>query len=317
MATGGANPNNPQPPNPQPPNPPPQPPIPQPPAQGPAAFINLPVLGSRQAPPEFRGSHRTLRRFLLHYERCCAQYQVTQDDQKCLGLPSYCSDNVATTIESLESFINGDYQALVKDLQWLYDGDRQTAEYHTGYIEEFGKEWRKETVANLETFKQYHREYIEVAGHLKNTNRIDANRFNQGFWEGLPADTRDRLERRMTDEDPSLDLAVPFPIEKIVKAAEFVFSRNRFDKHLREGLDLSIRPKEKGESSRRPRSRKRREEASDAESEEEYVPRWRKAAARRNKVSDSPAIKREVSPKRVVADEVDCQGHSSPTGGKG
>lgn len=274
----------------------------------PASYINLPTPGSKQAPQKFRGHHRDLNRFLEHYKHVCVQSHVTEDSQKCLGLPTYCSNRVADTIENLDSYVSQNFDELVVELQWIYDGDRRKAEYHTGYIADFTKAWRGEEIPNLETFKQYHREYIEVAGPLKVSGHIDAKDFNRGFWEGLNQDTRDRIERRMTDDEPSLDLAVPFPIIKVVKAAEHVFNRNRFDKHLRDGKRVSIRtPDNRSSTKRRHRRRKSYRSDSDSDSdstEEETTPRWRRNKAPEKPRAPTPVPKPEAPRKKTEADEI-------------
>src|SRR6201999_853312 len=124
------------------------------------------------------------------------------------------------------------YHALVEELRWLYDGDRRNAEYHTGDLEELTRSWRKERIHNLETFKEYHRDFVTIAGALKVANHIEEREFNRWFWAGLHKRTRDRLEKRMQDDDPNLDIRTPFPVRKVIKAAEYVYSRERFDKFL-------------------------------------------------------------------------------------
>lgn len=178
---------------------------------------------------------------------------------------------------NLESYIQKDFDELVKELRWLYDGDRKEAEYHVGYIDQFTKAWRKVEVTNLETFKQYHREYIELAGALKRTGRIEERRFNQGFWEGLHQATRYRIERRMTDEDPQLDLTIPFPVKKVVAAAEHIYSRNRFDKHLLDPEDTPSRMRAETGLKRRQSKRKKSYDSSSDDSSSDsdgHTPRW-------------------------------------------
>ena len=122
----------------------------------PMSYINLPIVGGKQAPPKFKGHHRDLTRFLNRFEHVCTQFNVTESKQKCLGIIQYCSNSVADTIENLESYQKQDYNELVKDLHWFYDSERQKCEYHLGDLEDFIKEWRTVEVTNLETFKQYH-----------------------------------------------------------------------------------------------------------------------------------------------------------------
>ena len=90
-------------------------------------------------------------------------------------------------------------------------------------------------------FKKYHHDYLKLAGSLKAAGCIDNKDLNRGFWEGINQETRDHLERQMTDDEPSLDLTVPFPMEKVIKVAKHIFNRNRFDKHIREGRSVSFK----------------------------------------------------------------------------
>jgi hypothetical protein len=250
-------------------------------ATNPASYINLPIPKGKQAPPTFKGKHRELDRFLEHYKHVCAQYHVTESDQKCLGLITYCSSSVASTVENLPSFIKKDFTALEADLQWLYDGDRRKAEYHTGHLEEFARTWRKEPILDLATFKEYHRKYLKAAGALKAAGHIEQREFDRWFWAGLHEATRDRLERRMTDDEPTLDLSTPFPVDKLTKAAEHIFNRKRFDKFLREEQEESSRPKSRKKSSRRRRrDREDSSDESDSSDSEDDEPTSRQSANR-------------------------------------
>ena len=82
----------------------------------------------------------------------------------------------------------------------------------------------------------------------------------------------------MTDDEPSLDLAIPFPTEKVIKAAEHIYNRMRFDKDLWDERNPTNRPSHR---TRRQRHRQRDdsnsedESGSDEDSEEDaYVPRY-------------------------------------------
>ena len=243
------------------------------------SYINLPSPGNKQAPKTFKGNHREVERFIAHFEYLCTQNSITDDKEKCLGLVQYCSYDVADLIEGLEEYTAHTYTALIKKFQHLYDSGRRKGEYHIGHIEEFTRAWRGEEIRTLETFLQYHREFLQVAGVLKTTGRIDAKEFNRGFWEGLNRETRDRIERRMMDDEPALNLTVPFDTNKVVKAAEHIFNRNRFDKHLREGKSTrydSERIKgKKGHSHRVGADEELTEKETDEE--DEGIPRWRKS----------------------------------------
>lgn len=246
-------------------------------------FVALPLLKAKLAPLKFRGGYRNWIRFLEHYEHTCAQCNVTDDKQKCLGMIQYCSNQIANLVENIPTFIQGDYTQLVKDLNWLFDGDRKKAEHHIGDIANFAQMWRNEKINSLETFKEYHREYIKVAGPLKNEGYIDEKEYNRGFWGGLHRETRDRIERRMTDNEPGLDLAIPFPTEKVIKATEHIYNRTRFDKDLRDERNPTNWPSHRTRRQRhrqRDDSNSKDESGSDEDSEEDaYVPRYQRHKA--------------------------------------
>ena len=282
---------------------------------GSASYVKLPTLGGKGAPREFTGKGRRLERFLNHYKHLCAQCNVTADDQKCEGLLTYCDSGVVDLLENLDEYIQKDFTGLVERMRWLFDSDSKKGEYHTGHIDDFTKEWRKEQIPDLRTFKEYHRDYLKLAGPLKTAGYIDEKVFNRGFWAGLNEETRDRIERRMTDDEPGLDLTTPFPVDKVVRAAEHIFNRNRFDKHLREKSKFSIRRfRERSSERRRKSHRKKKEESesesdsgsgSDEESDEEPPKRWRKSKEEeKSKVIESASKKVKVSTERAEADEV-------------
>ena len=271
------------------------------------SYVNLPSPGSKQAPKSFKGNHREVERFIAHFEYLCSQKSITDPKEKCLGLVQYCSYDVADLIEGLEEYTTNNYDDLIKKFQHLYDSNRRKGEYHIGHIDDFARAWRKEEIRTLEMFLQYHREYIQVAGVLRTTQRIDAKEFNRGFWEGLHRDTRDRIERRMMDDEPALDLSVPFETNKVIKAAEHIFNRNRFDKHIREGRSVGYEG-EKNRGKKKQNYRDKAEENSDQESEdEEVLPFWKKSQtsdrAERGKSLASPSDKPAVK-KREEKDEI-------------
>ena len=166
------------------------------------SYTKLPAIRTKTAPKTYKGSHHKLNAFLEHFNQVCTDNKVTDDVNKCKGLIRYCSDDIADTIESLDAYVNKDYTALIKEIRWLYDGDRRKAQYHTGDLEKFTRMWREEEIMDLETFLIYQTDFTKLAGFLKHAGHIDKQTYNRGFWEGLHVETRRDLERRMQVDDP-------------------------------------------------------------------------------------------------------------------
>ena len=82
----------------------------------------------------------------------------------------------------------------------------------------------------------------------------------------------------MADDDPKLDLKVPFTIDKVVQAAKHVFDWKWFDKFLdeeEEALDLWIK---KGDKKHQHKKKKKEDldDEEDSDGEEETLSKWPK-----------------------------------------
>ena len=239
---------------------------------------------------------------------------VTDASQQCLGLPQYCSEEIAELIESLDGYIKKDYAALIKKLEWLFDTNRKKTELHRGDLEDLIHSWRKKEITDLEKFSLYQREYTTVAAPLKAAGHLTEKDFNIGLWAGLHEGTRDRLERRIMTKNTQRDIKNPFEEAEIEEAAAHIFDRDRFDKHLREGQKSHRRIFE-DRSSKRRRNRKRRQyesdsdtdsesdKSSESEDEKEETPRWTKHKSTR-KTKEATISKPEVTKKKTEKDEI-------------
>ena len=241
------------------------------------SYINLPLVGSKQAPPKFKGHHRDLERFIERFQHVCQEYHVLDSAHKCRGILQYCSSSVAEVIENFDGYKNEDFEELLEDLMWFFDGGKRRSEYHLGYLEEFTRAWREEEIANLDMFKQYQREFIRIAGALKTAEQLEEKAYRKWFWVGFHPRTRKELEIKILNDDPGFDIRQPFPIPQIVKAAKHIFSRNRFDK------DLLEEERRSPSYSRRDRNSTRRnqriDEDDDEETDEEIAPSMKPSRA--------------------------------------
>ena len=121
-----------------------------------ASYINLPPPGDKKAPLRFKGKKgRSVERFIKHYAAICAEKNVTDSEQKCLGLIQYCSDHVAETLEHTRAFQTNNYDVLIKEIERLYDGGKKRSEYHRGDLDKLVEEWRRTKITTLKVFNEY------------------------------------------------------------------------------------------------------------------------------------------------------------------
>ena len=260
----------------------------------PKSYIHLPLVGSKQAPPKFKGHHRDLERFLERFQHVCEEYHVTEDAHMCRGILQYCSSSVAEVVENFDGYKNGDFEELRQDFMWFFDGGKKRSEYHLGYLEEFTRAWREEEIANLDMFKQYQREFIRIAGALKTAEQLEEKAYCKWFWVGFHPRTRKELEVKILNDDPGFDIRQPFPIPQVVKAAKHIFSRNRFDKDL---LEEERRPPHYSRKDRNFTRRGRRTKDDDDEDDDtdEDIPSLMKPSRAMERARTAAPPKRDSS----------------------
>ena len=257
-----------------------------------------------------KGQQHELKNFLGVYEHLCAHYRITSSDEKCKGLITYCSPKVGRTVERFPSFIMGDYDQLVEDLEYFQEEEEDT--YNVGLMAAFTKKWRKRKMETKKIFKQYHRKYLELVGKALASGHISNEDNNRHFWEGIHRSLRKRIEDRMLVVDPDLDVSTPFDMQKVVKAVGHIYNRHRFDQHLLEtSISYSSASESDTEEEDHYKPPKKSTFDSDSEKEEsedsDYSPRKplhkqkrRHSADRKNiTIKKEPLPKQDLVPKKV------------------
>jgi len=208
---------------------------------------------------------------LAYFTRTCERYGVTDPKEKYLGLTQYCSTTVSKFIRSLPSHAKLDYSMLVDELKYFYA--HKEVVYSIDKVEAFTAKWRKKQITNLSQFKGYHMKYLELVGEAREGERITMWDYNRYFWEGLPDSLRQKIENRMININPELDVAVPFKISKVVKAAEHILSPHRFDRHLlaQTGYDSSEEEDSVPRPKHQPKGRSTRSQQSSSEDSEDDI----------------------------------------------
>jgi len=247
------------------------------PLPSPNLYATLPAQGTKYAPKTFTGRPLELRRFLQYFERTCQRHNITSSVDKYNGLLQYCSDKVLDTLDNLGSSETQDYDQLLDELQYFYG--KNEAAYSVGKVEAFTAKWRERKISSIDQFKRYHRKYLELVGEAKKSSQISSWDYHRYFWEGLPESFRTKVEYRMLATDPSLDVSVPFKITKIVKAAEYLLSPNRFDKHLVTRTTLLSSDTEPEQEPRARRAKPSRIPASESDSDDDTKPLFKRKLA--------------------------------------
>ncbi|KAF8816395.1 hypothetical protein BYT27DRAFT_7051328, partial [Phlegmacium glaucopus] len=79
---------------------------------------------------------------------------------------------------------------------------------------------------SLDTFRDYMRQYMCIAGGLLGQQKIDKTEYNCCFWLGIDTNICPFIEAKMHLKNSDLDPSAPFEFDDIVAAAEMVFKRD-------------------------------------------------------------------------------------------
>ena len=237
----------------------------------PNIYTNLPIPDSKYAPKTFSGEQYELEPFLEAFNRICLRHNITTSREQYLGLLQYCTPKMAQSIRSYPSHASLEYPVLVDELKYFY-GTRKVY-FNKKEVNEFIEKWTRRPMVNFDRFLRYHRKYYELLGEARAQHLVSRRDYDGYFWEGLPKAFRKKVEYHMLATNHHLSNSSPFRMKEIVKAAQYILSPERFDKHLhqedhQEGTLYS-------ESDQEVHTRRRkhvRETSSESESEAEVRP---------------------------------------------
>jgi hypothetical protein len=260
------------------------------------SVLTMPIPGTKLAPEKFRGDFHKVKEFIQHYERLCAQNNVSNDTEKCDTLLRYCSKREKQTIKNMSSFWKKSWGCLREDILRLYDADLDTRRYKVKDVRNFSKKQKVKKIRDLAAWKKYCRAFLRIAGSLLAEGKISDKEYAIYFWQGIPKLLRIRLENRILAKNPIRDLSEPFEAIEIDTAASAVLQRDRFDR----AFDDSDSDSEG--SSVEESSSESDDESSDSESEDEKEKRRRRLKKKlSHKRSSSREEKNITSKKRTVS----------------
>jgi hypothetical protein len=263
------------------------------------SVLTMPIPGTKLAPEKFRGDFHKVKEFIQHYERLCAQNNVTADTDKCDTLLRYCSKREKQTIKNISSFRAKSWGRLREDILRLYDADLDTRRYKVKDVRNFSRKQKTKKIRDLAGWKKYCRAFLRIAGSLLSAEKITEKEYATYLWQGIPKPLRVRLENRILTRNPVRDLSEPFSPDEIDTAAAAVLQRDRFDTAF-DDSDSEADSSDDDESSGSDF-----DSSSESESEDEREKRKRRAK-KRVKTKDSKPYssgkedKYEMPKKRTV-----------------
>ena len=166
------------------------------------SVLTMPIPGTKLAPEKFRGDFHKVKEFIQHYERLCAQNNVTLDTEKCETLLRYCSKREKQTIKNIPSFTAKSWGRLREDILKLYDADLDTRRYKVKDVRNFSKKQKAKKIRDLAGWKKYCRAFLRIAGSLLTDDKITDKEYATYFWQGIPKPLRIRLENRILARNP-------------------------------------------------------------------------------------------------------------------
>ena len=201
-------------------------------------ILDMPLPGTEKAPRKFKGEYSYVKDFLKHYERLLNQCKITDNTEKCTGILQYCSKLVRETIEGLVDYQRPNWDQLKATLLRLYDSERNDKRHSERELKAFIDLTKGANITHLSQFRNYERHFMRIAGWLRGQKKLTDTEMNKKFWAGLPKNLKRQIELKMSINNHPLDLTTPFPIDRIVQAAEEILHRDRFDADESEGQEM-------------------------------------------------------------------------------
>ena len=194
--------------------------------------MDLPLRGTKNAPRKFKGKYNQIKEFFSEVESVCTAKNITSNEEKCKAVLRYCSHQVTKVINGLQQFKDNNYDALKTELLFMYDGDRTEVEYSISDIGPLIKKWRSNKVSDQSSYREYYREFQQVAGWLHVRQKVTDEEFKLWFWAGLPRRLQREIKTHMRIRNPNLDVTKPFEVEKVTSAVQKLYPRDRFEDRI-------------------------------------------------------------------------------------
>ncbi|KAJ7635973.1 hypothetical protein DFH06DRAFT_1336122 [Mycena polygramma] len=201
---------------------------------------DMPMRGSRDAPKTFRGHHSEVEYFINHYDKLLVKFHVTDPEDQCESILSYCSTDVQGFIRASEHYERHNWLKLRKEILRWYDADRATTRYKPSDITTYTLKTQKRPFHSLSKWKKYFIKYKTMAGILLRQGHLTRANYDIYFWLGLHPDLRQIFEQRILQLNPMRKASRQFSVREISEAAEWYFRRNRAEAMVVNAADYGI-----------------------------------------------------------------------------
>ncbi|KAJ7214420.1 hypothetical protein GGX14DRAFT_610853 [Mycena pura] len=200
-----------------------------PPVTRPRSRLDMPALKSRGAPTKFKGSPHDIAKFLSHLEKLFVVNNVTSDADKVESMAEYCSRKVVHILEGMPNYTTPNWRDLVIDMKTLFDEDKDQQRHRPNDLKKLTDIWRKQNIKSMSKWRRYLQEFTTIAGWLVHHQLMEEAECARYLWQGLHPKLRKLAEDRLLAQNPTRDMAVPFPQSDIIEVVSARFKRGRFD----------------------------------------------------------------------------------------
>lgn len=263
-------------------------------------LTQMPIRGSKQAPSTFRGDYQEVGPFINHYNRLLDYYHVTSETDKCQGILEYCSQKVKDFIQICPYYITPDWKKLEKEILDTYDDERMKTRVRPKDLLKYVKQIGHGRIVNLTQWKKYHRNYIAMAGFLKQNKLISELEYNGYYWYGIPSHLQGVFELRLQAKNPAFDTSQPWRIQDIQEIAEIYFKRTKYTNQLPHlpALGFAEEEDEYDESDDDFDN-----DSDDSDSDDDRYRCRRHKSSKKKKKKKSRQTKQEFNPTQILAEK--------------
>ncbi|KAJ7111469.1 hypothetical protein C8R44DRAFT_633348, partial [Mycena epipterygia] len=200
--------------------------------------LDMPVRGSKEAPKTFKGKYTEVQTFIDHYEQLLNRCRVTDEQEKCEKILSYCSIDVQNVIQTIESYDQKKWPRLRRDILRHFDAERVLQKYKPADVQRYAIKARGTTCYTLTQWRRYFVKYNTIAGGPLRRGHLSKEDYSAFFWFGINPPLRPILENWVLQTNHYRDDEAQYTLKELNAAAEWYFRRNKYESLMVNAADL-------------------------------------------------------------------------------